>query len=367
MNEPSWKVTARTIVLSVLVGGAAGVFASAMTSDYLSDYALQLGNLTEPLRLAEQRPRSVPQSYQEAVKAVRERSTTAVAQFYDPVQNAPANGFVPYDTFGVSMLGAVLTSDGWIVTRVLPDSGLTAQKIALYAIVVGEKAYTVDQVVPHPDGVTFFVKVSGQNLPVMAFGSGWEVQAGEQVFVLASRESILPEWVSSVEFDGGRVHLDTDLPRELVLSGGEGQRPGASVVNAAGELVGIVSANAIVQPIDEILPLFHAFLRDEKIAVPKLGVSVLDLAHAVAVPQTESHGLTAGALIVQNGVLSRSAAAVAGLVAGDVILTVDGDSVNADRTLQEHMIQFTPGDQVTLGIQRGAQKTDVEVTLGSLE
>ncbi len=70
-----------------------------------------------------------------------------------------------------------------------------------------------------------------------------------------------------------------------------------------------------------------------------------------------------GALIVE--VMAETPAAQAGLQPGDVVTTVDGDVVDAERTLADRIYAYEAGDTITLGVLRGDEALQVEVTLAA--
>ena len=72
--------------------------------------------------------------------------------------------------------------------------------------------------------------------------------------------------------------------------------------------------------------------------------------------------VTEGALIIE--VYEDTPAAQAGLQAGDIIVAVDGDAVDARRTLPERLYAYDEGDVVTLTVRRGDEELAIEVTLG---
>jgi S1-C subfamily serine protease len=68
-----------------------------------------------------------------------------------------------------------------------------------------------------------------------------------------------------------------------------------------------------------------------------------------------------GALVVE--VTPGSPADIAGIKPGDVITEVEGDKVDAKRTLALRMIPYIQGDTITLSVVRGGQKLSITVTL----
>ncbi len=69
-----------------------------------------------------------------------------------------------------------------------------------------------------------------------------------------------------------------------------------------------------------------------------------------------------GALIRE--VQADSPAAEAGLLADDIVTAVNGEPVDAERTLRDRLFAYEPGDTVTLDVLRGGETLQIDVTLG---
>jgi S1-C subfamily serine protease len=95
----------------------------------------------------------------------------------------------------------------------------------------------------------------------------------------------------------------------------------------------------------------------------RLGVTFITLDEQVAAEYGSD--LTEGALITD--VAENGPAAAAGLQADDVVTAVDGDVVDAERTLADRLYAYEPGDVVTLDVVRGGETIQIDVTLGQSE
>ena len=78
-----------------------------------------------------------------------------------------------------------------------------------------------------------------------------------------------------------------------------------------------------------------------------------------------THGLSDRCQI--DSVKVGSAAAEAGLRAGDVIIQIEQTPIASFEDLQKAISLYLPGDKVTLRYDRGGEIGEVQVTLGRLE
>jgi serine protease DegS/serine protease DegQ len=73
-------------------------------------------------------------------------------------------------------------------------------------------------------------------------------------------------------------------------------------------------------------------------------------------------GTTAGVLIA--GVQRGSPADRAGIKPGDIVVTVDGKPVGDPDSMRNLIVALAPGRQVTLGLKRGQNNLDLQVSVG---
>ncbi|HLU08251.1 MAG TPA: PDZ domain-containing protein, partial [Oceanobacillus sp.] len=66
-------------------------------------------------------------------------------------------------------------------------------------------------------------------------------------------------------------------------------------------------------------------------------------------------------------VLPNSPAENAGLQEHDIITAVNGDVVDAERTLRDRLFAYEPDDTITLDVLRDGETIQIEVTLGQPE
>ncbi len=164
-----------------------------------------------------------------------------------------------------------------------------------------------------------------------------------------------PEWTSSA---GGRIDrnivLDLRLARAEeggpVLDAG-GQRLGISTFGPRGKVLVIPSAT-----VDRVLP---ELVREGRIARGWLGVAL----QPVAVPDAlhEQAGQPSGVMVMS--IVEGGPAAKAGLVAGDIVLTVDGTPTRSLRRVATQLASDGIGRKAALRVIRGGMVLSLEATI----
>jgi serine protease Do len=97
----------------------------------------------------------------------------------------------------------------------------------------------------------------------------------------------------------------------------------------------------------------------------KLGIEYQEISGQLAryfhLPQDQEEG------ILVSNVDEAGPAAKAGLKAGDVILKIDGESVRDSSDLQQRVARLSPGQEVTVTVQRDGSPRDLKVRLEGRE
>ncbi len=348
-----WRTTIYTVLIAIVLGGATGILGTAWTSSYLSDYAVQLSELTAPLRLSQERPRNFPSSYKEALERLIETSLPSVVEVY---QGTP--GVLGYQRADRTHVGVVLTSDGWLVVPVQAATSLKGASVRIRG-----QMYPIVETIFDASASVLFVKIEASGLSVAAFGKGRDSRVGEQVFVATGAQEVIPSSVVSHVWPTS-TPVSSDAPNRILVLDKEVDS-GSIVFNLSGDLIGLTQAGNRLLPIEPILPSLRSLLEQQKIVHPSLGVSYVDLSHALSVSQALSRSYRNGALLYGASSVARgSAAKLAGLKPADILLSINGESVSESRGLDELIEQYRPGDLIQVLIDRAGETQTVEVKLG---
>lgn len=364
----SMSTTIRVVVLSVILGAGSGVIAAALTSASLNDYAAQLALVSGPTRLNEQRTPPPPSGLDAALTTVRQSDVSAVVQIF---QTTPADGV--YERSQASASGTVLTSDGWILSAAAPG---TSAALTSARVVLGGEVYPVKEVVADAVTHAVFLKIDGQNLPVMPFGDSSGLTAGQSLFVLPSSSAIVPTSFEQYVY-ATALAASSDAPtRRLALAtpvyGHLLGLAGAPITDANGKMVGLFDpfgapnlssqdAADVALPLSAVGSAIRSILSAGKIVRPSLGAVVIDLSRAVGLSDEKARGFTHGAMV--DNVVAATPAETAGLKNGDIVLEVSGSTVDGDHPLDEFLSSHNPGDAITLLVDRNGDQQKLSATL----
>jgi S1-C subfamily serine protease len=99
-----------------------------------------------------------------------------------------------------------------------------------------------------------------------------------------------------------------------------------------------------------------------------IGIRYLPITPALADEQDlpVDFGALVGSTGDQPSIIPDSPAAAAGLQDGDIIVSVDGQQITAEQDLSTLIVNYAPGDTVTLRVLRNNTTREVEITLAEL-
>lgn len=276
--------------------------------------------------------------------------------------------------------GIIISKDGYVLTNkhVVPEG---SNKVTV--IMSDGKEYTDVKVVGRdPFNDIAFLKINGVNdLVPASLGDSGQVSAGQKVVAIGNALGIFRNSVTSgiisgigrpvqaLDESGTSEQLENLLQTDAAINPGNS---GGPLVNLSGEVIGINTAVSedgealgFAIPINDAKGLIDSVLQTGKISRAYLGVRYVSLSPDNASALGAS--VKEGALIVSgNGepaVLPNSPASKAGLQQNDIIVSINGQKIDATQPLASRLAQHKPGDVVELKILRNGQEQTVSVTL----
>jgi serine protease Do len=276
----------------------------------------------------------------------------------------PPQGAQPFRGQGS---GFIITGDGLVLTNahVVREAKQVTVKLKdrreYAAKVLGSDAATDIAV----------LKIDAKGLPTVALGDARGLQVGDPVLAIGSPFGFEQSATQGIVSAKGR-----SLPGESVvpfIQTDAAVNPGNSggpLFDGSGRVVGInaqiysrsggFQGLAFAIPIDVALHVKDQIVSHGRVDHARLGVTLQDL----SAPLAESFGLKGpdGALVAS--VVPGSAAAKAGLKAGDVITAYGGTQVQTAGELSARVGLAQPGERATLTVWRDKTARELSVALG---
>ncbi|MAE07158.1 MAG: hypothetical protein CL661_00170 [Bacteroidetes bacterium] len=274
------------------------------------------------------------------------------------------NGYV---TFGS---GVIISSDGYIVTNNHVIDG--ADKISVTFNDKHEIEADIIGVDPNTD--LALIKVNEENLPYLTFGNSDNLKIGEWVLAVGNpfdlnstvTAGIISAKARNINILGGQSSIESFIQTDAVVNRGNS---GGALVNTVGELIGINAAIAshtgvyegysFAIPVNIVRKVVTDIIEYGEIQRGYLGVQIQDINASFA----NSIGLESVEGIFVTGVVENGGAYDAGILKGDVILSINGITTNSLSSLLGIIAQYNPGTVVNIEISRDNEKIDYDVTL----
>ncbi len=269
--------------------------------------------------------------------------------------------------------GVIISSDGYIVTNNHVIDGAERLEVTLN----DNRQFNATVVGTDPSTDLALVKIDADGLAVLPMGDSDDLKLGQWVLAVGNpfglNSTVTAGIVSakarslSAATHGRPMGIESYIQTDAAVNPGNS---GGALVNLAGELVGINTAiysqtgnyagysfaipTSIVKKIVADIKQYGAVQR----AV--LGVEFMELTSKLA----KEKGITAvntGAYVAS--VVERSGAMEAGIKPGDVIVAIDGHTIDNSAQLQEQINRYRPGDVISVTFIRDNKKQSVKATL----
>lgn len=267
--------------------------------------------------------------------------------------------------------GVIMTEDGYVITNAHVISGGES----CWVMLAGGWDYDAELVGFDADQDIAVLKlVDAEGLPTVEFGDSELAEVGDQVYAIGNplgvelrgtmTEGIISAINRNVELEGRTLNV---LQTTAALNNGNS---GGPLINRYGQVIGINTLKmsgtgapdeATVEGLGFALPISSAyFVINDIIAsgeyhgTPALGIMVSAM-------ETDN----GDSLVMTISVLEGSSAEEAGVLPGDIILAVDGRSVQTTAELMAIRRGHAVGDTMTLTLLRDGNSFDVDVVLRS--
>ncbi len=272
--------------------------------------------------------------------------------------------------------GFIISRDGYIMTNNHVVENASKLTVKLF----DHRQFTATVVGRDPDTDVAVIKIDGNNLPSVSFGSSDSVRVGEWVLAIGNPLGeayafTVTAGIVSAKGRGLQGLLSSDYGIGDYIQTDAAINPGNSggpLVNARGQVIGINAAIAsqtgyyqgygFAIPIDLARTVGRQLISDGKVTRAVLGIAIRP-----ASPEDAAYvGLDTVRGVVVESYTARmdSPAKRAGILPGDVIVALDGKTVEYPAQLQQAVRFKKPGDEVEVSVQRkGGERKSFRVRL----
>jgi serine protease Do len=224
------------------------------------------------------------------------------------------------------------------------------------------------------------LKIDATRLPTLPLGDSNQLQVGDLIFAIGDPfgvgETATMGIVSATGRGGfGIENYENFIQTDAAINPGNS---GGAMIDIHGNLVGINTAIlshggnggeggnegvGFAIPVSMAKPVMDQILTHGKVVRGYLGIHIQEVTPELA----RAFGLKQGGGVLVGDVAPNTPAANAGLKKGDVILQLNGETVDAPNQLQVQIAQFAPGTNVKLQIWRNGGTQDISLKLAELD
>ena len=319
------------------------------------------------------------QSFSTAIRQVADRVRPAVVQITSSQQALDIFSQSVTQQTGVGS-GVIYDGQGHILTNNHVVEGADKLTVAL----PDGRSFDGKVVGTDPDTDLAVVQIQGSNLPVAELGDSSRLAVGDWVVAIGNAlalpggptvtAGVVSALGRTVQEPGSQSNPNGPFLYDVIQTDASINpgNSGGALVNLQGQVVGIntlvagmaepgVQAQGIGFAIamNTVKPIAEQLVTTGKASHPFIGISYSALTPSIA----RRLGVPSGQGIVVAQVVRNSPAAKAGIRPQDVIESIDNQKIVDESTLGKVLSTHKVGDKVTLGVRRGTQTQQIEVTL----
>jgi serine protease Do len=267
--------------------------------------------------------------------------------------------------------GVIINSEGYILTNHHVVDGALEIRVEL----TDNRTFTAKLVGSDPPSDLAVLKIDARNLPTVTMGDSDKVRVGDPVVALGNPMGIGQTVTSGIVSAKGRSTGLSDgsfedfLQTDAAINRGSS---GGALVNTNGELIGINSqilspsggniGIGFAIPSNMAKAVMDQLLKTGKVRRGMMGVTIqpvdADLASSLSLPAARGAIITS----VQPG----GPAERAGIQRGDVVTSINNQTVVDHNSLRNHIAGMTPGSTANVTVVRNGREQNMQVALTEL-
>lgn len=270
--------------------------------------------------------------------------------------------------------GVIISPDGYIVT----NNHVVDGSVNVEVILNDNRKFTAKVIGRDPNTDIALVKIDATNLPYLTWGNSDALKLGEWVLAVGNpfnlnstvTAGIISAKSRSIGIISGQMPLESFIQTDAAVNPGNS---GGALVNTNGDLVGINAAIAsqtgsytgysFAIPATLAQKVVIDLKKYGEVQRAVLGVVMQSVNDSIA--KAKKLDTVEGAYV--RSTTKEGAAQNAGIKEGDIIVSINGNSVKTGSQLQEQIGEFSPGNEVTVGYIRNGELKNVKVVLRNMK
>lgn len=263
--------------------------------------------------------------------------------------------------------GFIIANDGYILTNnhVVVDASKITVRLA------DKREFPAKVVGTDPQSDVAIIKIDGKDLPVLPLGNSDKLEVGEWVIAIGSpfelSQTVTVGVVSAIGRNRmGITDYENFIQTDAAINPGNS---GGPLLNIRGEAVGMNTAIfsrsggymgiGFAIPINMAKSIEKQLRQSGKVTRGWLGILIQDVNEELA----KSFGGKAGGALISE-VTDGSPAKKSGLLQGDIVTAINGESVTDVADLRNKIAMTPPNSDLKLRILRDGQEKELVVTVG---
>ena len=267
--------------------------------------------------------------------------------------------------------GVIIRNDGYIVTNNHVVKDATELEVTLF----DKKKYKATIVGTDPTTDLAVIKIEATELPILDLADSDEARVGEWVLAVGNPMNLTSTVTAGIVsakgrninlLDRNKAAIESFIQTDAAVNPGNS---GGALVDVNGKLLGInvaiasetgsytgysfaIPANLVKKVVEDIV----------EYGAPQrgfLGVNIVDMDADLS--KEKSINLTNGVYV--DRVVEGGSAEKAGIKSGDVIVGINGKTIDSSAELQEMVGRGRPGDSFSLTVNRKGKNQNIDVRL----
>lgn len=270
--------------------------------------------------------------------------------------------------------GVIISPDGYIVT----NNHVVDDAVNVQVILNDNRKFTAKVIGKDPNTDIALVKIDATDLPYLTWGNSDALKLGQWVLAVGNpfnlnstvTAGIVSAKSRSIGIVGGQMPLESFIQTDAAVNPGNS---GGALVDADGQLVGINTAiasqtgnyagYAFAVPATIARKVVIDLQKYGEVQRAVLGVTMQSVNDSIA--KAKDLKQVEGAFV--RSTTEDGAARQAGIKKGDIIVSINGNSVKTGSQLQEQIGEYSPGDEVTVGYIRDGKLNETKVKLRNMK